>query len=170
MGFNFMKLFRIANLVICFAFLQNASGQGFVNLNFEQSIVTSSNYVQGFYFGYYEGTAVVPGWYWNGSGQFHYNLLSTGVDNTTLISGALGGIDGAFSMLLQAFFYMNVSVSQTGAIPVNAESLLFKAQAGTGAMLVSVGGKTFHFMLYRMVQTTPYMVAIYQPLQGMLNS
>ncbi len=118
-------------LLLC----RSGHAQGFVNLNFEQSVLISSNYdsVNNFY----TGTAFVPGWLRNGTNLFLYNLVSSGTPNVTLVGKGLpeGSIDGAFSMQLEAFGYGNISVtSETGSVPVSAESLLFKAQPGAGTL------------------------------------
>jgi hypothetical protein len=102
-----MKLFRIACLVaVSFAFLRNVSGQSFVNLNFEQSIVVSSNYDSEF--GIYIGTANVLGWTGylgaNKETAILYNNFTLGNAGIDVVGQGVGAIEGQFTLVLQPGF------------------------------------------------------------------
>ena len=135
-----MRALCISYIVtIILALSHSARGQGFANLNFERSIVVSSNYDQ---FGNDYGIAYVPGWSGFGTNLFLYNQLSLGTPSVTLVGGSLGAIDGAFSMQLEAFTTASISVSsQASTVPTSAESLMFKAQPGLGVLVVTLGGQ-----------------------------
>jgi hypothetical protein len=136
-------------VVVLIALSQNAFGQAFVNLDFEQSTIVSSNYDSEF--GFYYGTANVPGWTGGlGTNLFLYNDLSLGSPSVTLVGTGWGSIDGAFSMMLQAFPIGGASISQTGLVPIGTESLLFKAQQSgvgipAGTLQISLGGQNLSF-------------------------
>jgi MYXO-CTERM domain-containing protein len=143
------KPFLLGFSLICATL--SAQAQGFVNLDFEQSTIVSSNYDSGG--GFYYGTANVSGW--TGMSQetgsttnlFGYNFISLGTPNVTLVDAAWGSIDGAFSMQLEAFS-TGVAISQIGSVPASAESLLFEAPSGaaSGGLQVSLGGQTLTFL------------------------
>jgi hypothetical protein len=145
-----MKLFRIACLVaVSFAFLRNVSGQSFVNLNFEQSIVVSSNYDSEF--GIYIGTANVLGWTGylgaNKETAILYNNFTLGNAGIDVVGQGVGAIEGQFTLVLQPGFdpfgsgqNVDASMSQTGRVPLYAQSLQFKASIFS-SFSVSLGGQ-----------------------------
>jgi hypothetical protein len=148
-----MKLLRFACLVVVsFALSRNVFGQDFVNLNFEQSTVVSSNYDD--LFGFYYGTANVPGWTgYTGTNQVTtilYNSPTLGSAGISVVGPAFTDIQGQFTLLLQpgqrpqAGFdgqFVGASMSQSGLVPAFAQSLQFKAQTSSG-FSVSLGGQT----------------------------
>ncbi len=135
----------------CLVFLLAASvwssfAQSFVDMDFEQSTIISSSYSA---YGYYYGTANVPGWTDGFTGNtFDYNALTLGTPAAVLVDSATWGvIDGTYSMLLQGFSLGSISVSQTALVPASTESLLFKAAQDNGGLLqVSLGGQNLSFI------------------------
>jgi hypothetical protein len=143
-----MKTLRI----VCFAaitlvLLRNVSGQSFIDLNFEQSKIVSSNYDSEF--DIYYGTAIVPGW----TGYLGTNLDTTILwNNGTLGNASIdvispggpgGAIEGKFTLWLQQGGgnpFVSASMSQTGLVPADAQSLQFKANIWQ-PLSVSLGGQ-----------------------------
>jgi hypothetical protein len=129
---------------------QNVGAQGFVNLNFESSEIVTSNYSS--FLGSYYGTANVPVWTGysspgsSGANLFTYNDPTLGTPSAALVGTY--ALDGTWSMLLQAFSLGGASISQTGLVPSNAESLLSVAQQvaySTGTLQVSLGDQNLTF-------------------------
>ncbi len=131
--------------LVLFTLLQTASGQGFVNLNFEQA-------------GFYVPPTPVGGWgdFIDPALAFHgwtvganptgntvtfYNDLSLGSPAVGLMgpnfpnAPGYSPLQGSYSVLLQYFGYAGgpPTLSQTGFVPANAESINFLVSAGTGA-------------------------------------
>jgi hypothetical protein len=134
-----MKLLRIACFVaVSLAILRNASGQGFVNLNFEQTVIVSSS-PSGY--GFNSGTANVTGWTeYNGWSDSNYSGgMSIIYNNQPLDSPGVSlvgtnysspAIQGKYSILLFGGDTYNTptngaSIGQTGQIPLTAESLTY---------------------------------------------
>lgn len=139
--------------IALFASIHNALSQGFVDLNFENATIvpdTSSPYYP---YAVYANSAI-PGWTVSGitflpTNEILYNTLSTGSSSVSLLStnapfgnGALV-IAGEYSINL----YNNVSISQTGQVPVGTDSILFKASGNMslGLLLLSLGGENISF-------------------------
>jgi len=150
-----MKRRSIAWLVvISLAFLRNASGQGFVNLNFEDAqiipIAGSPIYPYAI-----ATTNALLGWtVYTGASQpaqvITYNAPALGSTWVNLWATNGQQIDGNFSVLLQGgITASSASISQTGLIPVSTKSLLFEAQSGpgvvAGSLVVSLGGQIISF-------------------------
>jgi hypothetical protein len=152
-----MKLKRIACFVtVSLALLRNVSGQSFVNLNFENAIITpdpsSPYYPDAVY-----ASDAIPGWTatgFIGPTDIYYDNLTLGApcvaidDSNGLYDSP--PIDGAFSIILYGGGgpLTGASISQTGIVPASAESILFKAQyavAMGGTLQVSLGGQTIPF-------------------------
>src|SRR5258708_10253398 len=78
--------------------------------------------------------------------QITYNDPALGSTYITLWATNGAQISGNFSVLLQGGLTASAaSISQSGLVPVSAESLLFEAQAGSGTLLVSLGGQNLVF-------------------------
>jgi hypothetical protein len=150
---------KIARLIIGWftGLLAAASVQAqgtFKNLNFEDAnpvVVIGSPY-------YPYGVTVASALpYWSVSygtveqTDITYNDPALGSPWVNLIGpgGAPGfaPIDGNYSVLLQGGVIApeTASISQTGEIPVGTESLLFKADAGTGSLNVLIGSQVIPF-------------------------
>ncbi|HLX94786.1 MAG TPA: PEP-CTERM sorting domain-containing protein [Verrucomicrobiae bacterium] len=149
-----MKLRAIAWLVaISLALLRNASGQSFVNLDFEDATIvpdpSSSYYPYAVY-----ATNAIPGWTVGGNFQgindIFYNTISLGAPSVALFGTqppiyGPGPLDGVFSIDL----FNSASISQTATVPTNSASIQFIAQPPNpflgGALLVSLGGQNITF-------------------------
>ena len=134
-------------------------GQGsFINLDFERANLSA----------YGAGPAVVPATNgipsWTpvsilGTDRVLYNDVFLGAAGVSVfgIDGPFSVIDGAFSVQLYGGggTPTGASISQTSLVPVDANSILFKAQ-GTGSLggplLVSLGGENVPFSV---ISTTP---------------
>jgi hypothetical protein len=136
-----MRILRlIYSAAICFAFLQNISGQGFVNLDFEQANIPPTP--AGQLGGFADPALAFPGWI-VGPGVVGYNTLSLGSAAEILIGpnypNGIGysSLQGSYSVLLQTFSYnaSPASLSQTALIPANAKSISM-----LGAAYVSLNG------------------------------
>jgi hypothetical protein len=114
--------------------VQSIRSQGFMNLNFEQAVVSHPPGLDGYV---YASTAI-PGWpaYFNGSLQSIIGYDAINLDEAGIFledSNAPGGggplpIQGNYSVLLQASSFAidhTVSIGQTGTIPSTAQSLIF---------------------------------------------
>lgn len=140
-----MNLLRIACLAVASAaLLRSASGQGFANLNFEQSIITSSS-PSGY--GFDIGTANVPGWTeyygwgdanYSGGASLAYNNPTLDAPGVALVDRAnwYPAVEGSYSILLQggtisgghAYGATNgAALGQTGRIPSTAHTISFWA-------------------------------------------
>jgi hypothetical protein len=148
-----MKLKRIACFVtVSLALLRNVSGQSFVNLNFENAIITpdpsSPYYPDAVY-----ASDAIPGWTatgFIGPNDILYNGASLGATSVSIlgVNGYPPALDGNFSIYLYGGVTAPAaSISQTAIVPVFAESILFKAQdvGGSGALQVSLGGQNLSY-------------------------
>jgi hypothetical protein len=146
-----MKATTVSSLVVVsLTFTMKLLGQGFVNLDFEDTTITpvgspaSTSYV-----------ATVPGWTWSPPGIFAYyyadcvayNDIALDSPQVTLhsVDDPFGypAIDGNYSILLQggSQFVSSTSYSaiwQTGQIPATAESLIYWG----GALQVTFDGQS----------------------------
>jgi hypothetical protein len=149
-----MKLRLIAGVVlVSLALLRDASGQDFVNLDFEAANLSA----------YGAGPALVPatnaipGWtaYVGGNPQSNifYNAISLGSTSISILgtNGVPSSLDGAFSIdLYGGVTATAASISQTGLVPANAVSIFFKAQYSGppgGLLVVSIGGQNIPFFV-----------------------
>jgi hypothetical protein len=142
-------------VAVSFALLRSASGQGFINLDFEDATIVpdpSSGYYP---YAVYANQAI-PGWTtvgFLGPNEILYNDVTLGSPNVSLLGlndhYGPAPLDGAFSIILQAYITGSPSISQTGLVPVSAKSLLFEAQADNGSttpiLNVSLGGQAISF-------------------------
>jgi hypothetical protein len=154
-----MKLRSIFLLsVVLLAQFLNASGQGFVNLDFEAANISEAQA-----FDFVQTSDSLPGW----NVFYGTNSASTFIGYETLIVGApqadlmgtnrsdIKRIEGNFSVFLQGGQTRDVStgiisttdatISQTGLVPTTAESIIFKAQPGTQTLFLSLGGQNIPF-------------------------
>jgi len=125
--------------------------QGFVNLNFENAVITpdpSSPYYPNAVY----ASDAIPGWTatgFIGPTDILYNSASLGSTSVSILgtSGFPPALDGNFSIYLYGGGTApSASISQTAIVPVSAESLLFEAQqSGTGTLQVSLGGQNISF-------------------------
>jgi hypothetical protein len=139
----------LAVVVLC---CEIASGQGFVNLGFENTTLTPI--LANEFSGYYVTNATVPGWNWSPYQNFGYGDPSTTVayndialDSPAVTLQGTGSpfapaIRGRYSILLQggSQFVSSSSYSaiwQTGQIPATAESLIYWG----GALQVTFDGQ-----------------------------
>jgi len=134
-----------------FAVMLSTQAQGtFQNLNFESANVGSLTFAFSV-----PVSSALPAWTVNiGSIQqtgIGYNAPSTGAPAVWLIGPGYGPtgfapIDGNYSVILQGSFTASApSISQTGLIPDGTQSLLFEAQAGSGALNILVGTQIVPF-------------------------
>jgi len=148
-----MKLLRIACFVAAlFALLRNVSGQGFVNLNFEQATITPDPSSPYYPYAVYASNAI-PGWTAIGilSPDIIYNDLSLGATSVSLVGTndqyGPDSLVGAYSIDLYGGVEgpaAGASISQTGLVPTNALSLRFVASGGGpggGPLLVTLDGQ-----------------------------
>jgi hypothetical protein len=138
----------ILSLVVVILCCEIASGQGFVNLNFESTTITPVVFPGGTRY-----TATVPSWTWTPGGNFvNGDPNSVGYNELALDSPAVNlqgtnspfasAIQGKYSILLQggSEFVPSNSYSaiwQTGQIPANAKSLIYWG----GALQVTFNGQ-----------------------------
>jgi|SRR5579859_5885099 len=141
-------------VVISLALLRNASGQGFINLDFEGATIvpdpSSSYYPYAVYASY-----AIPGWTpsgYLGPSDVLYNGISLGAPNVSLVNATNpypSALDGQYGVFLQGSASGSASISQSAVVPTSTESLLFRAQAGPGAasgsLLVSLGGQPISY-------------------------
>jgi len=144
-----MKNYTIKSTVIGMAMCiigYSGFAQGFVNLDFESAnitpIVTGGVFVA--------STNALPGWtVYDGSSQqteMTVNDPSTGLTSVSLWATNGSQISGNFSVILVGGFTASgATISQTGLVPVSADSLLFEAQAGLGGFTVTLGGQNIPF-------------------------
>jgi hypothetical protein len=147
---NTFKVCPLISLLVggLFPFIACAQG-AFENLDFESADVTDSTPVQGI--GYVPISAALPGWTAylgnNETTQILYNNFTLGavsvdLEGTQFLSGGYV-IDGNYSVVLQfggpPATGADASIAQIGTVPINAESLLFKAW-GTPNFSVSFAG------------------------------
>jgi PEP-CTERM motif len=142
--------------VISLAVLRNASGQDFVNLDFEDATIvldsSSSLYPYAV-----DASQAIPGW--SASPFFYpsdifYNTFSINLPSVSILdnSGPSGALDGTFSVALcggTSAYPNGAYISQTGLVPADAASILFIAQGLVpqvgGTLLVSLGGQNITF-------------------------
>lgn len=112
---------------------QKGQAQGFMNLDFEQAVVTNPPGLNGFP-GFALESDAIPGWTatpinnLSGNRYIGYDSISLGgaamfLEDSNAPSG--GGplpIEGNYSVLLE---YQSASIGQTGTIPITAQSLTF---------------------------------------------
>ena len=148
----------IWSVVISFSLLQTVSGQGFVNLNFEQAIIVTDPSVPYYPYGVYASNAL-PGWTTIGflsPTYILYNDISLGATSITLCGTnspySPSSLDGRFSIDLYGGVEgpaSGASISQTGLVPTNAVSIRFIAQGLAqpfgGPLLVSLGGQNISY-------------------------
>ncbi len=161
-----MKRFRIILFVfVSLACLRNVSGQSFVNLNFESSIITSSQ--PAWWFAGNTGVANMPGWTeFNGWDDANYSGgASVAYNNQTLDAPGISlwdqnypnpAIQGKFSVFLYggSIFYAEenpgwptgASLSQTGQIPITAKSISYWGSSGYNGLQVTFNGQLLTFI------------------------
>ena len=146
-------------VVVLLAILQNLYGQGFVDLNFEAATLVP---VPGSGGSFVEFAQAFPGWSESPGAKTTYAVYDTvAIDSTAIsimdtnpypIASSFDGvvIQGEYSAILAAGLGSNnaptdVTLSQTGMVPVGTESLQFKANVpfdGSGAFTVTLGDQT----------------------------
>ena len=147
-----VKLLRIPNFVaISFALLSSASGQGFVNLDFEDAVIVpdpSNPYSPNAVY----ASDAIPRWTptgFTGPTWVLYNTASAGSTSVSILdnNGHPPALDGAYSVYLYGGgSAASASISQTGLVPVGTESLLFEAQQfGAGTLQVFLGDQNISF-------------------------
>jgi|SRR5882724_10570484 len=151
-----LKTIKIGTLVtIMLVVTPLAFSQSFVNLNFELAKIIPLT--QGANFPPYSvaTTNAVPGWsVFYGAAQqtqITYNDPALGSTFATLWATNGQNISGNFSLLLQGGGSATAaSISQTAQTPVDAQSLLFKAQysgpPGLGSLSALLNGQTIPFI------------------------
>jgi hypothetical protein len=137
-----MKSSRLVALVIIsLSLLQRGFGQGFVNLDFEDATITPTP-VGGFTYPA-DPTEAFPGWIVppNSSSVYPtvvgYNSISLGAPAVSLMgpnfpnSADYFPLQGSYSVLLQYYGISGPpSLSQTGLVPANAQSISFLVPSG----------------------------------------
>ena len=155
-----MKRFRVIVLVaISFALLSKVSGQGFVNLDFENTTITPVYFPGGTQY-----TATVPGWTWTPGGNFlngdpnsvdfnDFALSSAAVNlEGTNMGAPYSAIQGNYSIYMQGGYYNGASgstIGQTAQIPPNAKSITYWG----GNFQVSFDGQLLSFIDINNAQT-----------------
>jgi hypothetical protein len=149
---------RFVSLVTASIFvLRTASGQAFTNLNFERARIVPDPSSPYYPYAVYASDAV-PGWTvggFLGPNELFYNDISLGAPSVSLFGTnsqfSLPPLAGSFSIDLYggvpASGYPTVggSISQTGLVPISAQSLQFKASGLGGPLSVSLGGQNIPF-------------------------
>jgi len=158
-----MKTFKKFFVICSVAFAAVAVfGQGsFQNLNFESAYGLPGLLPSG------GGSTVsvtngVPGWNvfigTNQQSSMLYNSLGAGSStfsvydtNFTAPVNSLTPLEGNFSVMLDAgvtgnFIPTDVSISQTGLVPVNTQSIFFEAKPGNWNLLLSLNGQNISFV------------------------
>ncbi|MGD0251556.1 MAG: PEP-CTERM sorting domain-containing protein [Verrucomicrobiota bacterium] len=125
--------------------------QGFVNMDFEDAIITPDPSSPYYPIAVYASDAI-PGWIatgcFLGSSDILYNGPSLGSTSVSILgtNGFPPALNGNFSVdLYGGDTAPAASFSQTATVPVSTESILFKAQGGAGTLLVSLGGQNIPF-------------------------
>jgi hypothetical protein len=127
--------------------------QDFVNLNFENAIITPdpSSYI---YPDAVYASNAIPGWTatgFLGPKDVLYDSASLGSTSVSILDadGFPPALDGEFSVYLYGGGTATAaSISQTGIVPMSAESILFEAQNGGypgGILVVSLGGQNLSY-------------------------
>jgi hypothetical protein len=124
--------------------------QGFINLNFEGATIipdpSSPYYPDAVY-----ASDAIPGWTatgFIGPTDILYNSASLGSTSVSILgtNGYPPALDGDFSVYLYGGGTApSASISQTGVVPLSAESILFDAQGTGGTLVVSLGGQDISF-------------------------
>ena len=129
-----MRMSHVIGLVVVSAFLlQSASGQGFVNLNFEATQLSAGGSPSTV-----SASSAFPGWNvfigTNAQSSVLYNNATLGASSVALLAGGsyspVSVFDGSFSALLVTGVGGNASLSQTGAVPASANSILLCVNMG----------------------------------------
>lgn len=151
---NIMKRSLITFLIaLSFSLLRNASGQGFVNLNFESAVIVQDPSSPYYPYAYYASNAI-PGWTpdsFLGPNDVKYNEPTAGAASVSIVdnNGYPRTLGGEYSVLLYGGAgIVGASISQTGTVPSNSLSILFRAQyygPPGGILLVSLGGQNIPF-------------------------
>lgn len=154
-----MKIARfVFPMALCCTVGTTALGQGFINLNFEQAVITPDPSSLYYPYAVFASNAI-PGWTALGfisPRDVLYNDISLGAASVSLFGtqdqygpnsldqnysiGLYGGVEGPAA---------GASISQTAVVPVNAVSIQFIAQGQMaplgsqfgGPLLVSLGGQ-----------------------------
>lgn len=130
---------------LSFALLQRACGQGFVNLDFESTTLAPGGAPTTV-----SASSAFPGWtvLFNTTSQSSvlYNYTASGDSSVTLLAGGSNSpipvYDGSFSAMLFAGASGDPSLTQTGLVPSDAESLRFYIYfGGTTYFSVSLNGQ-----------------------------
>ena len=140
---------------IALSFLQSVFGQGFVNLNFEQAVFKPDPSDPSGFGSYYASNAI-PGWTPTGgiaAPDVGSNLITLGAYDISLVdtNGWIKPLDGKYSIWLYGGAEPpvgGVSISQTGVVPLTAQSIQFKANFSTATdslLLLSLGGQNIPF-------------------------
>jgi hypothetical protein len=138
-------------LAIAMAFSISALGQGFGNLDFESAYGLPANPGSG---SLVPVTNALPGWTASAGGPAYSEIYY--VSNYSRVSGSvlLEGGSLALSGNLSVGLLSNGSISQTGQVPSNAESLEFEGEAFAGPdslqgtdLSVVLGGQALSYSL-----------------------
>ena len=141
-----MKYSRVIQLVVVsFTLFQTVSGQGFVNLDFEQATIAPTP--AGGWTYPADPTQAFPGWT-VGDGVVMYNDLSLGSPATVLMGPSFPNfvnytpLQGSYSVLFQYFGYAGSAptLSQTGLVPIGTESINFLVGSGESDAVVTMNG------------------------------
>jgi len=162
-------------VVVSLALFRNASGQSFVNLNFEDATIVPDLSSPYYPYAVYASQAI-PGWTtvgFLGPNDILYNDLTLGTPNVSLLGlndqYGPAPLDGAFSIILQAYAYgESPSISQTSLVPATAESLFLRHKP---ALVLQHqfskfpwAVRTYLFLPYPRGQITRCMVVIFHQL------
>ena len=147
-----MKLLRFTSFAaVLITGLYSATAQGFVNLGFENTTITTVSFPGGDRY-----TATIPGWSWNTFNYVNGDPNSVGLNELAISAPAttLHGLNspffpailGSYSVLLQGgdtsgsmiYGTNGASIFQTASIPVTSQSLIF---AGGSSLQVRFNGQ-----------------------------
>lgn len=139
----------ICLMVVSLQVVGSTYAQGFINLGFEATSLTSVVFPGGTRY-----TATLPGWTWTPPGNFvNGDLNSVGYNEIALDSPAvnLQGIDSPFAPAIQGRYSVSLqggsqfvpntsysSIWQTGQIPADTASLIYRG----GALQVTFNGQS----------------------------
>ena len=145
-----MGISPVIRLAVVSAFLlQRVLGQGFVNLNFESTQLSAGGTPTTV-----SASSAFPGWSASigttAQSNVLYNSGTLGASSVALLAGGsyspVSVFDGSFSALLVTGVGGDASLSQTGLVPTNANSILLYVNMGPQILAtnfsVSLGGKT----------------------------
>jgi hypothetical protein len=144
---------KIIALVLILSETLCGFSQGFVNLNFEQAVIVQDPSGPFYPYAYYASNAI-PGWTpysFMGANDIKYNEPSTGAASVSILdnNGYPRTLGGNYSVLLYGGAgIIGASISQTGIVPVNSLSILFRAQyqgPPGGTLVISLGGQNLPF-------------------------